>query len=129
MKASSPDLRARVVSQIEAIQLIIARLSDSTPGSSSSACPAQKAQNELELLLGALSNIESQSSRNDDHPSPKLWSKLEECHCYLLELQNLQRPTTQDLARFLEIRAQLPELIFELSVINADMAMCVFHPT
>lgn len=127
MATPSPNLRAQVASQIEAIRLLIARLSDSIPGSAGSAGFVKKAQNELELLLGVLSNIRSKSVLCDDQASPKLWSKLEDCHCCLLDLQNLQKSTEQcsSETHFLEIRAQLSDLIFELSVINADIAMYV----
>ncbi|KAJ5806038.1 uncharacterized protein N7503_003640 [Penicillium pulvis] len=125
MAAPCPDLRAQVASQIEAIRLLIARLCDSIPGSAGSAGFVKEAQNELELLLGVLSNIESQSVLCDDQASPKLWSKLEDCHCCLLELQNLQKCYGQSSSEthFLEIRAQLSDLIFEFSVINADIAI------
>ncbi|KAJ5903624.1 Short-chain dehydrogenase/reductase SDR [Penicillium tannophilum] len=131
MAAPSPSLRAQVASQIEAIRLLIARLSDSNPGSAGSAGSAgfvKKAQNELELLLGVLSNIKSKSVLCDDQASPKLWSKLEDCHCCLLDLQNLQKSTEQSSSEthLLEIRAQLSDLIFEFSVINADIAIS-FH--
>ena len=127
MTASSPELCAQVASQIEAIRLIITRLSDLPPGSAGSAGPAQEAQNELELLLGILGNIELQSTQCDDHASPKLWSKLEDCHCCLLELQSLQKYRGQSSSetKFLEFRARLSDLIFDFSVINADMAMYV----
>ncbi|KAJ5657955.1 uncharacterized protein N7484_001604 [Penicillium longicatenatum] len=122
MTVSSSELRAQVAPQIEAIQLILTRLSDSTTGS---AGLVQETQNELGLLLGVLGNIEQQSVQCHDHASPKLWSKFEDCHCCLLELQNLQIFTGQSSleTQFLEIRARLSDLIFEFRVINADMAI------
>jgi hypothetical protein len=124
MTVSSSELRAQVAPQIEAIRLIITRLYDSTTGS---AGLVQETQNELGLLLGVLGNIEQQSVQCHDHASPKLWSKLEDCYCCLLELKNLQKLTGQSSLEtpFLEMRARLSNMIFEFSVINADMAMYV----
>ncbi|KAJ5921449.1 hypothetical protein N7466_009775 [Penicillium verhagenii] len=122
MSASFPTPCAQPVQQIEAIRLIIEHFSDSP--SESTGCVSET-RNELTLLLKVLGDIEAQLSKCQDHGSSKLASKLEECHSCLLGLKKLQESGEEYASQgpLIEIQGQLSELIFEFSVINADLAI------
>ncbi|KAJ5121784.1 hypothetical protein N7526_008721 [Penicillium atrosanguineum] len=65
-----------------------------------------QAQNELSLLLAVLRTAETQLSFSSHHASPEIQKTLQSCHHALLDLQKLQG---------------IEDLIFELSVMNANM--------
>lgn len=83
-------------------------------------------QNELGLLLSVLSTAETQSGLlQQTKPNHEFEKTLESCYSTLLELQRLQQLNgdggIQD--QINEIRAKFSDLIFELSVMNADTMM------
>lgn len=110
--------------RIAAIRPLADELYKSTRGASL----INQAQNEVELLLAVLSTAETQSSLlQQEKASPKFERTIEGCHSALLELQKLQKSDsgfgTQ--SQINDIRARFSDVIFELSVMNADMMMFV----
>lgn len=99
-------------------------LYDSTRGSTDL---INQAQNELSLLQTVLRTAETQSSFLGDRTSPELEKTLRGGHHALLDLQRLQAAPSEVGAQsqISDIRARLSDVIFELSVINANMMMCV----
>ena len=92
-----------------------------------------QAQNELSLFLMVLATTETQLSFSSHCASPESEKTLRSCHHALLDLQKLQAigsgsgvgPQSQ----ISDIRARFSDLIFELSVMNANMMMCVVSST
>lgn len=74
-----------------------------------------------------LATAETQLSFSSHRASPEFEKTLQSCHHALLDLQKLQAigsgvgPQSQ----ISDIRARFSDLIFELSVMNANMMMCV----
>lgn len=87
-----------------------------------------QAQNELSLLLTVLGTAETQSSFLGDRENPELEKTLERCHHALLDLQKLQNCPGEVGAQsqISDIRARFSDLIFELSIANANMMMFVY---
>lgn len=111
-------------SQIAAIRPLAIELYDATRGASL----INQAQNELELLLAVLSTAENQSSLlKQESASPEFEKTISGCHVALSDLQKLQKSNggfgTQ--SQISDIRARFSDLIFEMSVMNADMMMSV----
>lgn len=110
--------------RIAAIRPLADELYESTRGTSL----INQAQNEVDLLLAVLSTAETQLSLlQQEKASPRFEKTIEGCHSALLELQKLHKSDggfgTQ--SQINDIRARFSDLIFELSVMNADMMMFV----
>ncbi|KAJ5139509.1 hypothetical protein N7448_002917 [Penicillium atrosanguineum] len=82
-----------------------------------------QAQNELSLLLAVLRTAETQLSFSSHHASPEIQKTLQSCHHALLDLQKLQgiEGGVGPQGQISDIRARFSDLIFELSVMNANM--------
>lgn len=106
-------------------------LADELYASSRGVSLLNQTQNELVLLLSVLNTAETQSKLlQQAKPNGKFEKTIESCHSTLLELQRLQHLSggvgTQ--SQINDIRARFSDLIFELSVMNADMMMYVIFP-
>ncbi|KAJ5219390.1 uncharacterized protein N7498_001489 [Penicillium cinerascens] len=82
-----------------------------------------QAHNELGLLLTVLGTAETQSSFLGDRENPELEKTLERCHTTLLDLEKLQSCSEEvgPQSQISDIRARFSDLIFELSIANANM--------
>jgi hypothetical protein len=110
--------------QIAVLRPLADSLYNSTRGSTDL---INQAQNELSLLQTVLRTADTQSSFLGDRTSPELEKTLRSCHHALLDLQRLQKApnVVGAQSQISNIRARLSDLIFELSVMNANMMMCV----
>ncbi|KAJ5179137.1 hypothetical protein N7492_002347 [Penicillium capsulatum] len=112
--------------QLSTLRPLAASLYDSTCRSSA----LSQAQNELGLLVALLSATEAYSSLLcTDYSRPALTTTLQHCHSGLVDLQRLQRsPRERGLENLISnICARFSSLIFELSVMNADMTISSQH--
>jgi hypothetical protein len=115
---------AQPAHQIAVLRPLADSLYNSTRGSTDL---VNQAQNELSLLQTVLCTAEAQTSFLAHRASPALEKTLESCHRALLDLEQVQKcPGGVGLqSQISEIRARFSDLIFELSVMNANMMMCV----
>lgn len=106
--------------QLSTIRPLVTSLVDSTLQSST----LSQAQNELSLLVAVLGATQEYSSLCTDFSRP-LAKTLQNCYSSLLDLQRLGQLSSdaEPQNRILNLRARFSSLIFELSVMNADMTM------